>query len=122
MQCTILLIALMVHLYSFEYLNFDPYLSRFLTYLSLFSSLMLLLIISNNLLVFFIGWEGIGLASYLLIGFWYTRQPASQSSVKALLVNRIGDLGMMGGLALLFNVFKSVDFVILSGLMPFGLY
>ena len=72
----------------------DPHISRFFSYLSLFSFFMLILITGENLLVLFVGWEGVGLASYLLINFWFTRIAANMAAMKAFLINRVGDLGL----------------------------
>ena len=85
------LISFLVHLYSINYMGNDPHLIRFMSYLSLFTFFMLILVTANNLLQMFVGWEGVGLASYLLISFWFTRIQASKAALKAMLVNRIGD-------------------------------
>lgn len=81
-----------VHVYSCVYMYTDAYLTRFMSYLSLFTFFMLLLVSSSNLLILFLGWEGVGLCSYLLIGFWYTRAQAGKAATKAFLINKIGDL------------------------------
>nr|UBY46089.1 Nad5 [Porphyridium purpureum]UBY46113.1 Nad5 [Porphyridium purpureum] len=119
MISVVILISTFVHIYSVEYLRLDPHFVRFIAYLNLFTLFMLILVNSGNFLLMFIGWEGIGLVSYLLIGFWTTRNYANQSSVKAILVNRIGDFGFFFSLVVLFNVFKTLDFSILSLLSPF---
>ena len=108
-----------VHLYSLGYMSSDKCLVRFVSYLSLFTFFMLLLITSDNFIQLFFGWEGIGLCSYLLISFWNTRLQASKSSLKALIVNRIGDFGYICGIVLTFYFFRSVDFSIVFCLAPF---
>ena len=111
-------ISSFVHLYSTEYMNGDPHLSRFMSYLSLFTGFMLLLVTADNLLVMFFGWEGIGLASFLLISFWHTRIQASKSAIKAMLVNRVGDVGLALGICICFLVFKTVDYSTIFALTP----
>lgn len=95
LTCTMLVvvtfISVLVHLYSMEYMEQDPHLPRFMSYLSLFTFFMLILITANNFLQMFVGWEGVGLSSYLLINFWFTRIQANKSAIKAMLVNRVGD-------------------------------
>lgn len=112
-------ISLMVHLYSSVYMYNDPFLTRFMSYLSLFTFFMLVLVSAGNLLVLFVGWEGVGLCSYLLIGFWHTRVQAGKSATKAFLINKIGDLFLLSGISLTFAIFHSVDFSVLSVLAPF---
>lgn len=99
-------VSLCVHMYSSGYMEEDPNLSRFMSYLSLFTFFMLILITSNNFVQMFVGWEGVGLASYLLINFWYTRIQANKSAVKAMIVNRIGDFGLVLGIAIIFYFLK----------------
>jgi NADH:ubiquinone oxidoreductase subunit 5 (subunit L)/multisubunit Na+/H+ antiporter MnhA subunit len=99
-------------------MNGDPHQGRFMSYLSLFTGFMLFLVAADNLLVMFFGWEGIGLASYLLISFWHTRIQASKSAIKAMLVNRVGDVGLMLGICTTFLVFKSVDYAVIFALTP----
>ena len=84
-------ISTLVHLYSVEYMSEDPHLPRFMSYLSLFTFFMLILVTSNNFLQMFVGWEGVGLSSFLLINFWFTRIQANKAAMKAMLVNRVGD-------------------------------
>ena len=86
-------VSSLVHLYSIGYMHEDPHRPRFFAYLSLFTFAMLMLVTSNNFLQLFFGWEGVGLASYLLIGFWYTRPSANAAAIKAFIVNRVGDFG-----------------------------
>ena len=110
MLLVVLFISLLVHLYSMEYMKEDPFLIRFLSYLSLFTFFMLVLITAGNYLQMFVGWEGVGLSSYLLINFWFTRLQANKSAMKAIIINRVGDFGFYFGLIALFAVFKSLDF------------
>lgn len=108
-----------VHLYSCVYMYTDPLLTRFLSYLSLFTFFMLLLVTSGNFLVLFMGWEGVGLCSYLLIGFWYTRIQAGKAATKAFLINKIGDLFLLSGMCIIFMTFHTLDFSALSVLVAF---
>ena len=82
-------VSTLVHLYGFSYMSHDPHIPRFMCYLSIFTFFMLMLVTADNFLQMFFGWEGVGLASYLLINFWFTRLQASKASIKAMLVNRI---------------------------------
>jgi NADH:ubiquinone oxidoreductase subunit 5 (subunit L)/multisubunit Na+/H+ antiporter MnhA subunit len=91
-------ISTLVHLYSVEYMENDPHKTRFMSYLSLFTLFMLILVTANNFIQMFVGWEGVGLASYLLINFWFTRLQASKASIKAMLMNRVGDIGLALGI------------------------
>ena len=103
-------ISAVVHVYSIGYMAHDPYRPRFFAYLSLFTFAMLMLVTSDNLVQLFFGWEGVGLASYLLIGFWYTRPSANAAAMKAFIVNRIGDFGFALGIFGIFLLFHSVDY------------
>ena len=103
-------VATLIHIYSVGYMSHDKTIWRFFSYLSLFSFAMLMLVTADNLLQLFFGWEGVGLASYLLIGYWYDRPSACAAAIKAFVVNRIGDLGFAVGIALVFLVFGSIDF------------
>lgn len=103
-------ISTLVHVYSISYMGQDPHLPRFMCYLSIFTFFMLMLVTADNFLQMFFGWEGVGLASYLLINFWFTRLQASKASIKAMLVNRVGDFGLALGVMAIFSVFKTVDF------------
>lgn len=114
--CTI---STLVHIYSFGYMGEDPHLSRFMSYLSLFTFFMVILVTSDNFLQLFVGWEGVGLCSYLLIGFWYTRVQANKSAIKAIVLNRIGDIGLTLGIILIFYLFQSLDFAVVFSLVPF---
>ena len=91
-------VSALVHIYSIGYMHHDPHRPRFFAYLSLFTFAMLMLVTSNNLVQMFFGWEGVGLASYLLIGFWYKKPSASAAAIKAFVVNRIGDFGSSNSL------------------------
>ena len=113
-------VSSLVHLYSIEYMLTDPHASRFMGYLSLFTFFMLVLVTSDNFLVMFFGWEGIGLASYLLISFWHTRIQAGKSAIKAMLVNRIGDLGLVLSICSIFLSFKTLDYSIIFSLASFS--
>jgi len=113
------IISMLVHLYSMDYMEHDPHLSRFMSYLSLFTFFMLILITGDNFIILFLGWEGVGLCSYLLIGFWYTRIQANKAAIKALVVNRIADFALTIGMVLIFFLFKSLDFHVVFSLAPF---
>jgi NADH-quinone oxidoreductase subunit L len=103
-------VGFLIHIYSVGYMWDDPSYYRFFAYLNLFMFFMLTLILANNYLVMFIGWEGVGLASYLLIGFWFTKDSAASAGKKAFIVNRIGDFGFLIGLFLIIQHFGSLDF------------
>ena len=113
------IISALVHLYSTDYMSHDPHLPRFMSYLSLFTFFMLMLVTGANFVILFLGWEGVGLCSYLLISFWYTRIQANKAAIKALIVNRIADYALVIGMALIFLVFKSLDFHVIFPLAPF---
>src|SRR6267154_1345078 len=102
-------ISSLVHLYSIGYMDEDPYRPRFFSYLSLFTFAMLMLVTADNLVQMFFGWEGVGLASYLLIGFWYHKPSANAAAIKAFIVNRIGDFGFSLGIFGTFLVFGTVS-------------
>ena len=103
-------VSSLVHLYSIGYMHEDPSRARFFSYLSLFTFAMLMLVTSNNFLQLFFGWEGVGLASYLLIGFWYTKPSANAAAMKAFIVNRVGDFGFALGIFGIWAVFGTLDF------------
>jgi NADH-quinone oxidoreductase subunit L len=103
-------VSSLVHLYSIGYMHEDPHRPRFFSYLSLFTFAMLMLVTANNFLQLFFGWEGVGLASYLLIGFWYTRPSANAAAIKAFIVNRVGDFGFVLGIFGVWTVFGTLDF------------
>ena len=101
MMCVVTSVSLMVHIYTIGYMAEDEGYNRFFSYISLFTFAMLMLVMSNNFLQLFFGWEAVGLVSYLLIGFWYTRPTAIFANMKAFLVNRVGDFGFILGIGLL---------------------
>ena len=110
MLIVVTFVSTLVHIYSVSYMSGDPHIPRFMCYLSIFTFFMLMLVTADNFIQMFFGWEGVGLASYLLISFWFTRLQASKSSIKAMLINRVGDFGLALGIMALFSVFKTVDF------------
>ncbi len=110
MVAMVTVVSSMIHIYSIGYMAHDKSIPRFMAYLSLFTFFMLMLVSSNNLVQMFFGWEGVGLASYLLIGFWHTRESANKAAIKAFIVNRVGDLGFAIGIFILFFLFDSVEF------------
>ena len=103
-------VSALVHIYSIGYMSHDPHKPRFMSYLSLFTFSMLCLVVSDNFLQLFFGWEGVGLCSYLLIGFWYKRETANNAAIKAFIVNRVGDFGLAIGIFLIFLSFGTVEF------------
>jgi len=103
-------VSSLVHVYSIGYMSHDPHRSRFFAYLSFFTFAMLMLVTADNFVQMFFGWEGVGLASYLLIGFWYKKSSANAAAMKAFVVNRVGDFGFLLGVAGVFVVFGSLDF------------
>ncbi|MDX3973421.1 NADH-quinone oxidoreductase subunit L [Shinella sp.] len=103
-------VSTLVHVYSIGYMHHDPHRPRFFAYLSLFTFAMLMLVTSDNLLQMFFGWEGVGLASYLLIGFWYKKPSACAAAMKAFIVNRVGDFGFALGIFSVFVLFGSINF------------
>lgn len=110
-------ISAMVHIFSLGYMKEDPHIPRFMSYLSLFTFLMIVLVTSDNYLQLFIGWEGVGLCSYLLINFWFTRIQANKAAIKAMLINRIGDMGLILAIFLILKYFGSLEFEILSNIL-----
>ena len=110
MISTVTFVSLMVHIYTIGYMHDDDGYQRFFSYIALFTFAMLMLVMSNNFLQLFFGWEGVGLVSYLLIGFWYKRESAIFASLKAFLVNRVGDFGFMLGIAAVLMAFNSIDY------------
>lgn len=110
MMLVVTFVSLMVHVYTIGYMHDDPGYQRFFSYISLFTFSMLMLVMSNNFLQLFFGWEAVGLVSYLLIGFWYTRESAIFANLKAFLVNRVGDFGFILGIAAVLAVFNSLDY------------
>lgn len=112
MLFTVTLVSLCVHIYSFDYMNADPHLPRFMSYLSLFTGFMLVLVSADNMLQMLVGWEGIGVCSYLLIGFWYHRLSATKSAVKAMLVNRVSDTFLFISIMLMWWYLGTTDYTI----------
>lgn len=121
LSCVMFIVVLLVsfnsHLYSFEYMEEDPFITVFIGYLSLFTFFMLLFVSSDSLIQLFIGWEGVGLCSYLLINYWSTRILANKAALSAVIANRIGDIFFMVGIILLFSVYKSTEIEILECLV-----
>ena len=111
MLMLITMVSFLVHLFSTSYMDGDPHITRFMGYLSLFTFFMLILVTANNIVQMFIGWEGVGLTSYLLINFWYTRIQANKAAIKAMVVNKVGDIGLLLGIVSLWG---------LSGLLKFN--
>ena len=109
-------VSSLVHIYSIGYMSHDSHQTRFFAYLSFFTFAMLILVTSNNFLQLFFGWEGVGLASYLLIGFWYKKDTANSAAMKAFVVNRVGDFGFLIGLAILFYYAGSLNFDVIFSL------
>ena len=111
-------VSTLIHLYSVGYMSHDATPPRFFAYLSLFTFMMLMLVTADNLAQLFFGWEGVGLASYLLIGYWYERESANAAAIKAFIVNRVGDFFFMLGVALVFLTFDSIDFSEIFAAVP----
>lgn len=110
MMMTVTFVSLLVHIYSIGYMKEDPGYSRFFAYMSLFTFFMLVLVAANNFLLLFFGWEGVGLVSYLLIGFWFQRESAAQGGLKAFVINRVGDFGFVLGIAGILAYFGVLDY------------
>ncbi|MFN3594457.1 MAG: NADH-quinone oxidoreductase subunit L [Thiobacillaceae bacterium] len=110
MMLVVTFVSLAVHIYTIGYMADDPGYQRFFSYIALFTFAMLMLVMSNNFLQLFFGWEAVGLVSYLLIGFWYTRESAIYANLKAFLVNRVGDLGFLLGIGLIWVHFGTLDY------------
>ncbi|MGY8994583.1 MAG: NADH-quinone oxidoreductase subunit L, partial [Rhodospirillales bacterium] len=118
MMFVVTVVSFLVHVYSIGYMSHDPHIPRFFAYLSLFTFFMLTLITSDNFLQLFFGWEGVGLASYLLIGFWYKRPAANAAAIKAFVVNRVGDFGFALGILAIFLSFNSVSYDVVFAAAP----
>jgi len=114
-------VSSLVHIYSSSYMSEDPHLSRFMSYLSLFTFFMIILVTADNFLQLFLGWEGVGLCSYLLINFWFTRIQANKAAIKALVINKVGDFTLFLALLLINQIFKSIDYSTIFILVPFFL-
>lgn len=109
MIIVVISISFFVHVYTFDYMKGDPHFLRFIAHLSFFTFFMLLLVTAGNFLQLFLGWEGVGFCSYLLINFWYTRIQANKAALKAIIINRVGDYGLLIGICLLFSLTKTLD-------------
>jgi NADH-quinone oxidoreductase subunit L len=112
MMCVVTFVSLMVHIYTIGYMADDPGYQRFFAYISLFTFSMMMLVMANNFLQLFFGWEAVGLVSYLLIGFWFTRPTAIYANLKAFLVNRVGDFGFLLGIGFIFAAFGTLDYAV----------
>jgi NADH-ubiquinone oxidoreductase chain 5 len=111
-------VSTLVHIYSMEYMRFDPHRPRFMSYLSLFTFFMLMLVTADNFIQMFLGWEGVGLCSYLLINFWFTRIQANKAAIQAMIVNRIGDFALSLGIFAVFVEFKAIDYATVFASAP----
>jgi len=118
MMTVVTFVSLMVHIYTIGYMSDDPGYQRFFSYIALFTFSMLMLVMANNFLQLFFGWEAVGLVSYLLIGFWYKRPTAIYANLKAFLVNRVGDFGFLLGIAAIYTAFNSLDYATVFGMAP----
>ncbi|MDH5254575.1 MAG: proton-conducting transporter membrane subunit, partial [Gammaproteobacteria bacterium] len=118
MMVVVTSVSLMVHVYTIGYMHDDPGYQRFFSYISLFTFAMLTLVMANNFMQLFFGWEAVGLVSYLLIGFWYTRPTAIFANMKAFLVNRVGDFGFILGIALILMATGSLDYATVFAKAP----
>ena len=118
MMCVVTFVSLMVHIYTIGYMHDDPGYQRFFSYIALFTFSMLMLVMSNNFLQLFFGWEAVGLVSYLLIGFWYKKPTAIYANLKAFLVNRVGDFGFLLGIAAIYATFNSLDYASVFAAAP----
>lgn len=110
MCLVVTLVSCLVVLFSFSYMIQDPHFIRFISYLKLFTVAMLVLVTADNMIQLFVGWEGVGLASFLLISFWYTRLQASKAAIQAMMLNRVGDIGLALGIMTLFYAFKTTNY------------
>ena len=111
-------VSALVHIYSIGYMSHDPHKPRFMAYLSLFTFAMLMLVTSDNFIQLFFGWEGVGLCSYFLIGFWFKKESANVAAIKAFVVNRVGDFGFALGIFLIFYLFGTVNYSEVFELIP----
>ncbi|TCV90812.1 NADH-quinone oxidoreductase subunit L [Sulfurirhabdus autotrophica] len=118
MMLVVTFVSLMVHIYTVGYMHDDPGYQRFFSYISLFTFSMLMLVMANNFMQLFFGWEAVGLVSYLLIGFWYTRQTAIYANLKAFLVNRVGDFGFLLGIGMVLWQFGTLDYAAVFARAP----
>ena len=118
MLVVVTFVSSLVHIYSIGYMHHDPHKSRFMSYLSLFTFSMLVLVTSDNFLQLFFGWEGVGVCSYFLIGFWFKKQSANNAAIKAFIVNRVGDFGLALGIFLIFYYFGTINYDEVFNLIP----
>ncbi len=119
MLIPVLIVSSLVHVYSIGYMSHDPHNQRFFSYLSLFTFMMIILVTANNFLLMFVGWEGVGICSYLLVSFWFTRIAANQSSMAAFLMNRVGDCFLTIGIFTILWSFGNIDYYTVFSLSPF---
>jgi NADH-ubiquinone oxidoreductase chain 5 len=119
MLLPVLIVSSLVHIYSIGYMSHDPHNQRFFSYLSLFTFMMIILVTGNNYLLMFVGWEGVGICSYLLVNFWFTRIAANQSSISALLTNRVGDCFLTIGIFAMLWSFGNIDYNLVFSLVPY---
>lgn len=119
MLIPVLIVSCLVHIYSIGYMSHDPHNQRFFSYLSLFTFMMIILVTANNFLLMFVGWEGVGVCSYLLVSFWFTRIAANQSSISAFLTNRVGDCFLTIGMFAILWSFGNIDYFTVFSLAPF---
>ena len=119
MLLPVLIVSSLVHIYSISYMSHDPHNQRFFSYLSLFTFMMIILVTANNFLLMFVGWEGVGVCSYLLVSFWFTRIAANQSSLAAFFTNRVGDCLLTVGLFVILWTFGNIDYSTVFSLAPF---
>ena len=119
MLIPVLIVSSLVHIYSIGYMSHDPHNQRFFSYLSLFTFMMIILVTANNYLLMFVGWEGVGVCSYLLVSFWYTRIAANQSSISAFLTNRVGDCFLTIGIFAMLWSFGNIDYTTIFSLSPY---
>lgn len=118
MLIPVLIVSFLVHVYSIGYMDGDPHNQRFFSYLSLFTFMMIILVTANNLLLMFVGWEGVGVCSYLLVSFWFTRIAANQSSISAFLTNRVGDCFLTIGMFIILWSFGNIDYSTIFTIAP----
>jgi NADH-ubiquinone oxidoreductase chain 5 len=119
MLIPVLIVSTLVHIYSIGYMSHDPHNQRFFSYLSLFTFMMIILVTANNYLLMFVGWEGVGVCSYLLVSFWFTRIAANQSSMSAFLTNRVGDCLLTVGMFAILWTFGNIDYYTVFSLAPY---
>ncbi len=119
MLIPVLIVSSLVHVYSIGYMSHDPHNQRFFSYLSLFTFMMIILVTANNFLLMFVGWEGVGICSYLLVSFWFTRIAANQSSMSAFLMNRVGDCLLTIGMFATLWSFGNIDYTTIFSLTPY---